>query len=154
MTRPIVIAALAAALAMPMLASPTTASASCAGRKLTGTVLGGLGGALIGNSISRGGGGAIVGGVGGAVLGHEIARSGCGHSRRTAYYGPREREGAPRTEARTIYYDQRGEPVGPTGNTAALSYGTPYTPACRTEMRSYYDSRGALIQSPAQICDR
>ena len=154
MNRQIAIAALAAALAMPMMAAPTTASASCAGRKMTGTVLGGLGGALIGNSISRGGGGAVIGGIGGAVVGHEIARSGCSHGRRTADYGPREREGAPRAEARTVYYDQRGQPVGPTGSTAALSYGTPYTPACRTEMRSYYDSRGALIQSPAQICDR
>jgi len=78
-------AALVAAIAMPLIAGATAADASCQGRKNTGTVIGGVGGALLGNSISHGGGGAIIGGVGGAVVGHQIAKSGC-RTTRTAYY--------------------------------------------------------------------
>jgi uncharacterized protein YcfJ len=77
----IYLAILAAAVAVPLVSGPSIASASCHGRKTTGTVLGGVGGALLGNSISQGGGGAVVGGLGGAVVGHEIGRSGCGASR-------------------------------------------------------------------------
>jgi uncharacterized protein YcfJ len=71
------LAILAAAVALPLASIPSIASASCQGRKTTGTVLGGVGGALLGNSVSHGGGGAVVGGLGGAVVGHEIGRSGC-----------------------------------------------------------------------------
>jgi hypothetical protein len=107
-------AGLAALIALPLVAGPTDASASCHSRKTTGTVLGGVGGALIGNSISHGGGGAVVGGLTGAVVGHEIGRSGC---RRVAYYHPRHsrsavsynRYGHP---VRKVYYDQYGNPVG------------------------------------------
>ncbi len=45
---------------------------------VTGTVLGGLFGALIGNGVSRGGGrtgGTIIGGVAGAAVGNNLARS-------------------------------------------------------------------------------
>ena len=155
MKHQILIASLAAVLALPLAAAPTTASASCAGRKMTGTVLGGLGGALIGNSIARGGGGAIVGGVGGAVLGHEIARSGCGHERRMAYYGPRDRQPAERGPARYVYYDDRGQTVAAPGSGASdLAYRRSGPGPCRTETRSYYDSRGALVQSPVQVCDQ
>jgi hypothetical protein len=77
--------ALAALIALPLIAGATDASASCRGRANTGTAVGAVGGALVGNSISRGGGGALLGGLGGAVLGHSIAKSGCGRSRH-AYY--------------------------------------------------------------------
>jgi hypothetical protein len=105
-------AGLAALIALPLVAGPTDASATCHSRKTTGTVLGGVGGALIGNSISHGGGGAVVGGLTGAVVGHEIGRAGC---RRVAYYHPsrtrysHNRYGEP---ARKVYYDQYGNPVG------------------------------------------
>ena len=154
MKRQILIGALAAALAMPLMAAPTTASASCAGRKMTGTVIGGLGGALIGNSISRGGGGALIGGIGGAVVGHEIAKSGCGHYRRAAYDRPGGREESERNSARNVYYNDRGEPVAQNSATSDLAYTAPGGGYCHTEMRSYYDSRGALVQSPAQVCAR
>jgi hypothetical protein len=75
------LAMLAAAVALPLVSGPSIASASCHGRKTTGTVLGGVGGALLGNSISHGGGGAVVGGLGGAVVGHQIGKSGCRASR-------------------------------------------------------------------------
>jgi uncharacterized protein YcfJ len=79
-------AALAALVALPLIAGPTAASASCRGRANTGTVVGGVGGALLGNSISHGGGGAIIGGLGGAVIGHQIAKSGCGGTRHAYHH--------------------------------------------------------------------
>lgn len=142
----------AAAVILPVLAAPAIADASCAGRKMTGTVLGGVGGALIGNSIARGGGGAVIGGLGGAVLGHEIAASGCNHA---SYYrgGSRYRESDTRRQPlRRVYYDQRGNVVA--GDSTPSADGYAETPVCRTEMQSYYDDRGAVMQGPVQLCDR
>ncbi len=157
MNRLIMIASVAGALALPMLAAPQSASASCADRKTTGTILGGVGGALIGNSIARGGGGAVVGGLGGAVLGHEIAASGCNRYRSRASYRYYRNDG--RTEAarpaRRIYYDQYGQPVsqGPVDDPQSGG-GYAGTPDCRTENQSYYDDRGDLVQRQVQSCGR
>jgi uncharacterized protein YcfJ len=107
-------AALAALVALPLIAAPTGSSASCQSRKNVGTILGGVGGALIGNSISHGGGGAVIGGLGGAVVGHQIAKSGCGPSRH-AHYRRGESRYAYRSNDRpsgNVYYDQRGNLVG------------------------------------------
>ena len=113
MRKTIAFSALAALIAAPLMMAPTDASASCKSRKTTGTLLGGVGGALLGNSISHGGGGAVIGGLGGAVVGHEIGKSGC-NSRR-AYYRSSSRtryaaSPAPRA-VRKVYYDQYGNPV-------------------------------------------
>jgi uncharacterized protein YcfJ len=131
MRRWIVLSSLAAALALPVLMTPVTASASCADRKATGTVLGGIGGALIGNSISGGGGGAIIGGLGGAVAGHQIAKGGCTDERRY------------RTSRLRRYR-------GSEGTATANAAGQP----CRTEIQSYYDDRGALRTRQIQTCTR
>ncbi len=96
------------ALAAVMALAATDASASCQGRKNTGTAIGAVGGALLGNSISKGGGGAVIGGLGGAVVGHEIAKGGCGPSRH-AYYSRRHSRYASNTHR--VYYDQHGNPV-------------------------------------------
>jgi len=148
-----IISGLAALLSLPLLAAPDMANASCSSRKATGTVLGGVGGALLGNAISDGGGGLIVGGVGGALVGREIGKSGC--KRTTAYRSaPRRAAAAPARQASapasSVYYDQYGRPVnsGPAGYREA-SYST-----CRTETRAYYDDRGGLVQRPVQVCDR
>lgn len=115
MRKILVLTAFAAAVSLPLIAGPTDANASCQGRKETGTVIGGVAGALVGNSISHHGpGGAIVGGLGGAVLGHEIAKSGCATYHRRAYY--RTRHGRYPTEQAAapsgrIYYDQYGNAV-------------------------------------------
>jgi uncharacterized protein YcfJ len=103
-------AALAAAVALPLIAGPTGANASCQGRKDTGTALGAVGGALLGNSISHGGGGAVVGGLGGAVIGHQIAKGGCGPSRH-AYYRRGHSRYASNYRDDHVYYDARGNPV-------------------------------------------
>jgi uncharacterized protein YcfJ len=110
--------ALAALVAAPLLVAATDAGATCRDRKTTGTLLGGVGGALVGNSISHGGGGAVIGGLGGAVLGHEIAKSGGGcATTRTYYRTTRTRHAAQRAPApppravRKVYYDQYGNAV-------------------------------------------
>ena len=103
--------AMAALITLPMMAASSDANASCQGRKNTGTAIGAIGGALLGNSISKGGGGAVVGGLGGAVVGHEIAKGGCGASR-TAYHRTRNSRYA--YDDRTghkVYYDQQGNQV-------------------------------------------
>ena len=111
MRKTITLATLAALIALPLLAGPTDASASCQSRKTTGTILGGVGGALLGNSISHGGGGAVIGGLGGAVVGHEIGKSGC-NSRRAYYRNSHGRYAQAQQPARRIYYDQHGNAVG------------------------------------------
>jgi hypothetical protein len=157
MNRLLVMASLAGALALPMLAAPTTASASCADRKATGTILGGVGGALIGNSISGGGGGAILGGLGGAVVGHQIAASGCGRYRSSGYRSSGYRyyrEDEPSRAVRYVYYDQYGQPVSQGAVEATpVGYGGTSS-SCRTETQAYYDDRGALVRRPVQVCAR
>lgn len=155
MNRSHLFAGLAAALGLIGLGAPGSASASCADRKMTGTILGGVGGALIGNSISGGGGGALLGGLGGAVVGHEIAGSGCS-DRTRAYYRSAPRAEAPRA-VRYVYYDQYGDIVsqGPAaGKGLPVVYSQASAGDCRTQMQPYYDSRGALIQTPVKVCAR
>ena len=111
--------ALAALMALPLAAGATSAQASCRGRANTGTVIGGVGGALIGNSIKHGGAGAIIGGLGGAVIGHQIAKSGCrgthAYYRRhhTHYARSTTHRAATYRPARQAYYDARGNLVEP-----------------------------------------
>ena len=107
-------AALATLIALPLIAGPTGANASCQARKNTGTVLGGVGGALLGGSIAHGAGGAILGGLGGAVIGHQIAKQGCGDGGHAYYrqYHSRYAHEAYRPASRA-YYDQRGYLVTP-----------------------------------------
>lgn len=113
MRKTLTMTALAALIALPLIGGAGDANASCRGRANTGTAIGAVGGALLGNSISKGGGGAVVGGLGGAVLGHEIAKSGCHRSYRHAYYrrGARYDRYDRYAQSRTVYYDQQGRPV-------------------------------------------
>jgi uncharacterized protein YcfJ len=122
MRKTIAMTALAALIAAPLMMAPTEASASCQSRKTTGTLLGGLGGALVGNSVSHGGGGAVIGGLGGAVVGHEIGKAGCNNRR--VYYRDRNYRSSSRARyanapyrepARRVYYDQYGNPVSAPG---------------------------------------
>ncbi len=79
------ILAAAAVATVAAATAPTIASAQYVSRcerashsnKVTGTVVGGVLGALAGNAISRGGGGAVVGGLAGAALGNNVSRIHC-----------------------------------------------------------------------------
>jgi hypothetical protein len=61
MARLVIIGLAIGAIALPATLAPTDAdAASCRSRKATGTVIGGLGGALVGNAISKGGGAGLL----------------------------------------------------------------------------------------------
>ena len=159
MARLVIISLAVGALALPAVMAPSEAdAASCRSRKATGTVIGGLGGALLGNSISKGGGGLLIGGVGGALVGREIGKSGC-HRVRTAYYPAAGRASAPERPqpVRKVYYDHLGNPVtteAAGGGTFQTVSARTATGACRDATISFYDERGRLTQRPVQICSR
>ncbi len=161
MPRLIIVGLAIGAMALPAVMAPTDAdAASCRSRKATGTVIGGLGGALVGNAISKGGGGLIVGGLGGALVGREIGKSGC-HRTRTVYYegGSRSRgasyqSGQP-APVRQVYYDHMGNPVAANnGGTIQQVSNTTGGGVCRDATISYYDERGKLNSRAVQICPR
>lgn len=130
MRKTLMIVGLAAALAAPSLAQARTYCDQRAhDRKVTGTVLGAVGGALIGNAVSHRNG-AVIGGLGGAVVGNQLARTKC------------DTYAAPRHRARSASYAR------PAAATTA-SYDR-----CRYETRSFYDERGRLVQQPTRVCDR
>ena len=165
----ILLCGIAGAAGLLILGSPGTASAACSSAT-TGTIVGGVGGAVIGNAIGHDAAGTILGGLGGAVVGHQIGKSGCGRHYSSGYrydrhgrhahgyaYGstadPAESPAAP-----VVYYDPYGRPVYPDGayaQAANTSYGQ-YAPwgsaPCRTEDQSFYDERGALVQRTVQAC--
>lgn len=108
----LMIAGLAAVLATPSMASARSACDQRShDRKVTGTVLGAVGGALIGNAVSRRNG-AVIGGLGGAVVGNQLARTKCtstytqNRRHRAAY-----QQQASAESCRTVdkaFYDERG----------------------------------------------
>jgi len=137
MRRILTIAGLAAAVAAPSLA-PVTARAQTAcehrahDRKVAGTVLGAIGGGLLGNAVSHhGSGGTLIGAGVGAVVGNNLARTSCdrGYSRR-AYYRGRARYGT---------YGSNG-------------YRYAGANACHYETRPFYDAHGQLVYAPTQVC--
>ena len=116
-----------AALAAPSLANARSACDQRAhDRKVTGTVLGAVGGALIGNAVSNGKG-AVIGGIGGAVVGNQLARVKCDTGR--SYSRASNRATSRNSNYRQAAYDQ-----------------------CRTESRPYYDDRGQLTYQQIRVC--
>ena len=162
MPRLIIIGLAIGAMALPAVMAPTDANAaSCRSRKATGTVIGGLGGALVGNAISKGGGGLLIGGVGGALVGRQIGKSGC-HRTRTVYYNSAPRGGSASASrpapVRQVYYDHMGNPVASgtvqNGTFQQVSNTAPSGGSCRDATISYYDDRGRLSSRAVQICPR
>lgn len=66
-----------AALPVASQAYTSRCEAQSHSNKVTGTIVGGVLGALAGNAVSRGGGGAVVGGLAGAAIGNNVARKHC-----------------------------------------------------------------------------
>lgn len=116
-----------------VVAAPSAASASCTGRKNTGTAIGAIAGGLLGNAVAGHGvktEGTLLGAGVGAVVGHQVAKSGCG-STRTAY-------------RRTYTRHASSRPVSYASAAAA----------CRYESRPYYNERGQLVYAPTRVCGR
>lgn len=115
-----------AAAAAPSLASARSACDQRAhDRKVTGTVLGAVGGALIGNAVADGKG-AIIGGVGGAVVGNQLARVKCDTGRTYT-------RASNRATARNSNYRQASA-------------------ECRVVSRPYYDDRGRVSYHQTRVC--
>jgi len=131
MRRTLMVAGLAAFMAAPSFASARDDCQQRAhDRKVTGTLLGAVGGALVGSAVSDTKG-AVIGGVGGAVIGNNLARVKC--DRRVVY------------RTRTRYAHRAPQPYY-----GDASYGAPR--GCTYENRRYYDERGQVIYAPVQVC--
>ena len=113
MRKHLLLAGLAAATLMPSLAMAQETCSQRSSHRTTGTVLGAIGGALLGNAVSKHGGktgGTIIGGVAGAAVGSNLAKGSrdCEHA--YGYYDNDNRwhdNGIDRTAA-SGYYDRSG----------------------------------------------
>jgi uncharacterized protein YcfJ len=133
MRRTLLVVGLAAAVAAPSVAGARTYCEQRAhDRRVTGTVLGGLGGALVGGALGDTKG-ALIGGVGGAVIGNQVARTKC--------YSP-----PPRASRRHSSTARRAP-------SAARGYDASYAqPNCTYENQRYYDERGRVVYTPTKVC--
>jgi len=105
-------------------------------RKVTGTVVGAIGGGLLGSAVAGHGSkgtGALVGAGLGAVVGNNLSRVSCD---RRAYY----------RRHRTHYAGSRHAP-------APARYASGFSGACHYVSRPYYDQAGRLVYAPTQVCD-
>lgn len=155
---------LAAALSVPLLVAPAAAHASCQERRVAGTVIGGVGGALVGHALFGGALGTVAGGLGGAVVGHQVAGSGCHRSYSNGYSNGSNRsygnngyaQNSQYQQKQHVYYDQYGQPIRqgatPVSNRDANTNNYGSQGGCTTSTQSYYDSQGALRQQPVQNC--
>ena len=101
-------------------------------KKVTGTVIGGVLGALAGNALGHGGGrtgGTIIGGVAGAAVGNNLSRTHCPDGYQQRAYDDR-------------YYDTR-----------ANQYRPGYGPNnCSWQQRTYRDRYGHTQYQQVQVC--
>lgn len=137
---------LVAGVGLALMATSTAAQARSGceeyahNRRVTGTVVGAIGGGLLGSAIAGHGSkgtGALVGAGLGAVVGNNLSRTSCDH---VAYYR-RHRH----SYARTSYpgYAPGGQPV----------YASNYGGSCHYVNRPYYDQAGRLVYAPMQVCE-
>lgn len=108
-------------------------------RKVTGTVVGALGGGLLGGAVAGHGAkteGALLGAVAGGVVGNQLSRTSCDYPRR-AHYSHYRNRATPAAAAATTYPRYAAGAAG----------------ACHYESRPYYDQTGRLIYAPMQVCD-
>jgi hypothetical protein len=100
-----------------------------------GTIIGGVGGALLGHALGSGGGkegGAIIGGVGGAVAGNVVGGAAVNCSTRYGYYDDNGRW-VPNTVSEQGYYDADGHwvttpPGQPYGSAPGYAADNAYPP--------------------------
>lgn len=113
-------------------------------RKVTGTALGALGGALLGSAVAGHGSkgtGALIGGVGGAVVGNQLSRTSCDH-----YAYGRSRHYA---RAGSRRYAPSAMPMYATDPRYTVSTAA----QCHYVTRPYYDQAGKLIYAPMEVCE-
>lgn len=111
-------------------------------RKVTGTVIGAIGGGLLGSAVAGHGSkgtGALVGAGLGAVVGNNLSRVSC--DRRAYYRHHRSHYAHARTRAAPAYAGS---------SRYASSYGAG---SCHYVSRPYYDQAGRLVYAPMQVCE-
>jgi uncharacterized protein YcfJ len=137
--RPIVMmAGLAVAVSAPAAAEARNACDQYAhNRKVTGTVVGGVAGGLLGNAVAARGvktEGTLLGAGVGAVVGNQMARVKCDRGARASYRNRNyQRSSYARGSRDRVGYDSRAG-------------------ACRYETRAFYDQYGELVHAPTRVC--
>lgn len=118
-------------------------------RKVTGTVVGALGGGLLGSAVAGHGDkgtGALVGAGLGAVVGNNLSRVHCrGGYARTRYHRY--------TRTRTYGPAYAAAPGYAPGYATDPRYAVNTSASCRYVNRPYYDQAGRLLYAPVQVCD-
>jgi uncharacterized protein YcfJ len=117
--------AMIAGLALAIAAAPA-AEAACQ-KRTNGTVIGALGGALLGSAVAGRGDrteGALIGGAAGGLVGNQVSK--CKRKPSRSY-------------ARTRSYQR-------------AAYDAPRAPSCRYETRAYYDAYGDVVYQPTRVC--
>jgi uncharacterized protein YcfJ len=121
--------AMIAGLAISVAAVPAASQAACQ-KRTNGTVIGALGGALLGSAVAGRGDrteGALIGGAAGGLVGNQVSKC-----RPKAY--------SSRSYHRARTYDR-------------ASYDRPrYAASCRMETRAYYDAYGQRVYQPTRVC--
>jgi uncharacterized protein YcfJ len=138
MRKNLLLAGFAVAALIPSLAMAQETCEQRSANRTAGTVIGAIGGALLGNAVSSHGGktgGTIIGGVAGAAVGSNLAKGpkDCAHA--YGYYdndGRWHDNGVDRTVAYG-YYDREGVWIdGPPPNVAGYSANAAYTSRMNT----------------------
>lgn len=117
--------AVIAGLAMAIVAAPA-AEAACQ-KRTNGTIIGALGGALLGSTVAGRGDrteGALIGGAAGGLVGNQVSKC---------------RRAPARSYSRTRSYQ-------------SAAYRAPRAPTCRYENRAYYDAYGDVVYQPTRVC--
>lgn len=121
--------AMIAGLAFAVAALPAASQAACQ-KRTNGTVIGALGGALLGSTVAGRGDrteGALIGGAAGGLVGNQISK--CNNKTYSS-----------RSAQRSRNYDR-------------TSYDRPrYAESCRMESRAYYDGYGQRVYQPTRVC--
>lgn len=118
--------AMIAGLTMALAAAPA-AEAACP-KRTNGTIIGALGGALVGSAVAGRGDrteGALLGGAAGGLVGNQVSKC--------------KRTYSSRAHTRARSYQR-------------AAYDRPRTPVCRYETRAYYDAYGDMVYQPTRVC--
>ena len=118
---------IAIVMGLAVLAAHAAGHAAC-DQRVAGTVVGAVGGGLLGHAIAGRGShteGTLLGAAAGGFVGNQVAK--CRSSRRAYYRAPTHRR--------------------------AVSEASATRPAtCRYETRSYYDAYGQMVYAPTRVC--
>jgi hypothetical protein len=114
-------------------------------RRVTGTVVGALGGGLLGSAVAGHGSkgtGALIGAGLGAVVGNNLSRVSCDR-----YAARHTRHHYARATTPAYGYAPGAAPA------YAGGYAVNTSSSCHYETRPFYDRTGRLVYAPEQVCE-